>query len=85
MSDDLQDSFKNCYLSYVAYQYATFLVCQAKVKLDQENKIYIDQMSKYSFLLKYSNNKKVRILYILNSVLGYKNLCRIMRIFYGVK
>lgn len=85
MSNDLHDSFKNYYLSYVAYQYATFLVCQAKVKLDQENKIYIDQMRKYSFLLKYSNNKKVRILYILNRLLGYKNLCRIMRILYGVK
>lgn len=85
MSEDLQGDFKNDFLSYVAYQYATFLVCQAKVKLDQENKTYIDKMRKYSFLLKYSNNKKVRILYILNSVLRYKNLCRIMRLFYRVK
>lgn len=85
MSKDLQGDFKNDYLSYVAYQYATFLVCQAKVKLNQENKTYIDQMRKYSFLLKYSNNKKVRILYILHRVLRYKNLCRLMRIFYGVK
>ncbi len=85
MSENLQGDFKNYYLSYVAYQYATFLVCQAKVKLDKENKTYIDQMREYSFLLKYSNNKKVRILYILHRVLRYKNLCRLMRIFYGVK
>ena len=85
MSKDLQGDFKNDYLSYVAYQYATFLVCQAKVKLNQENKTYIDQMRKYSFLLKYSNKKKVRILYILHRVLRYKNMCRLMRIFYGVK
>ena len=85
MSKDLQGDFKNDYLSYVAYQYATFLVCQAKVKLNQENKTYIDQMRKYSFLLKYSNNKKVRILYILHRVLEYKNLCRLIRIFYRVK
>ena len=84
-SKELNTGFKIFYLNYVAYQYATFFVCQAKVKLDQENKIYIDQMKKYLFLLRYGKQKKVKALYILSKIIGYKNLCRLMRIFYGVK
>lgn len=84
-SKELNTSFKKFYLNYVSYQYATFFVCQAKVKLDKKNKLYIDQMKKYLFLLSYGKQKKVKVLYILSKIIGYKNLCRLMRIFYGVK
>lgn len=84
-SKGLNENFKTCYLNYVAYQYATFFMCQANVKLDKHNKLYVDEMRKYSFLLDYSDNKKVKILKFLNRIMGYKNLCRFIRILYIVK
>lgn len=97
---DLKDSIITCYkqiekldkykkmnlLSYISYQYGTFLLCQAMVKSeDSEVNLYIDEMEKYKFLLKYSNNKKVKILYIIEKIIGYRNLCKLIRILYKLK
>lgn len=85
MSKDLKEPFKDYYLNYVAYQYATFLVCQSKVENNEENNQIIDSMFEYLFLLNYNNNSKVKILYFLSKIFGYKNLCRLVKLIYSIK
>lgn len=75
-SNEIQDKnnqFLNLYYNYVSYQYMTFLVCCHFVK-DKNIKNELYEMKKYSYLLNYDKNKKVKVFKIINNIFGYKFL-----------
>lgn len=63
---------------YTAYQYSTFIAVQSIAsECPQE---CIDELSRYKWLLKYhANNRKIKVLYILAKIMGYKNLCKFIK------
>ena len=64
---------------YICYQFSTFIAIQAMT--DNCPKECIDELSKYKWLFKYHcGNKKVKMLYFLCKIMGYKNLCRLASI-----
>lgn len=78
------DEEKTSILKYSSYQFATFFIIQAAAQ-NPQNKL-IEEMKKYSFLLKYhGKNKKLKMLYCGVKILGYSNLCKIVRILYRIK
>ena len=82
-AESMEESFKRYFLNYVSYQFGTFLICQANANYNKTIQSYIDEMSNYQYLLNYRINKKIKILYYLNKVIGYKNLCKLIRKFYN--
>ena len=69
---------------YIAYQYATFFIIQAQAEVRQTE--LIDELCEYKWILKYyGNNRKVRILYYLCKMMGYKCLCSMIRKVYQLK
>lgn len=66
---------------YIAFQYGTFFKIQAQA----ENVPYecIEKLEKYKGILKsYAGNRKLMCLHIGCTVMGYKNLCKIIRMVY---
>lgn len=63
---------------YTAYQLSTFVAVQAiATKCPPE---CIERLKKYAWLFSYhGKNKKVTCLYVANKILGFKNMCRIVR------
>lgn len=63
---------------YIAYQLSTFVAVQAiATKCPPE---CIEKLAQYQWLFSYhGKNKKVTCLYIANKILGFKNMCRIVR------
>lgn len=69
---------KQSLYQYSAYQFATFFAVQALAE-DCPQSCYI-RMGRLCGILRYhGNNKKVRILYLMNKVLGFEKLCLIIR------
>ena len=63
---------------YTAYQLSTFVAVQA-IATNCPSEC-IEKLSKYQWLFSYhGKNKKVTCLYIANKILGFKNMCRIVR------
>ena len=63
---------------YTAYQLATFVAVQAIATVCPPE--CIENLKPYQWLFSYhGKNRKVTCLYIANKVLGFKNLCRIVR------
>lgn len=72
-------SIKEYIYRYTAYQLSTFVAIQAMT--DNCPKECIDELAQYRWLFKYHcGNKKVKVLYFLCKIMGYKNLCRLTRI-----
>lgn len=94
---DLADNLINCfkyretvsenkislYDSFLAYAFGTFFINQALIKDDQVDEI--NRLASYSWVLSKGNNRKVKLLNIGCKVLGYKNICSIIRIIYRNK
>lgn len=75
---------KNALYNYVAYQYGTFFKVQAEAKNEQKD--CIERLAKYQWVLSYHcGNKKLVILYIGCKLLGYRRICRLMRMAYTKK
>ena len=70
-SDDKE--FYTLYFNYISYQYMTFLVCCHYVN-DKKIKYELNEMRKYSYLLNYDKNKKVKVFKLINRFFGYKFL-----------
>lgn len=73
------NDFLPLYWNYMSYQYGTFLLSCAFV--DKQNRHQVDailnDMKQYVWLLKFHLNKKVYLLWKVNSYFGYKILCKI--------
>lgn len=56
---------------YLSYQYAVFIFSLAKCPNSEKKNKLIRNAKNYSYLLKFSNNKKVRIIYYFNKLFGF--------------
>ena len=64
---------------YTAFQFATFFVWQARA--EEVPTACINELAGYKNIMKYSGtSRKVRLLHMACSVLGYRNLCRLIRL-----
>ena len=64
---------------YTAFQYATFFVWQARAERVPQQ--CIDELAKYKGILKHAGtSRKVKLLHMACSILGYRNLCRLIRL-----
>lgn len=73
------DRIKQYIFQYTAYQLSTFVAIQAYPK--KRPKECIKELSRYRNVLKYhANNRKVRILNGLSSIIGFSGLCRLVRL-----
>lgn len=78
LAQQAEKDFQEYYYRYAAYQYGTFFKVQAQAKNRQTECIEI--LKEYSWILKYhTHNKKLKCLYLGCKILGYKNLCSIIR------
>ena len=72
-------------LSYVSYQYAMLVFDIASIQDNETRKKYLDEVFIKRSYLKYSKSKKVRMMWFVNNVVGFKNMCSIMRIYQKCK
>ena len=94
--DDLADNILRCFhlienanaetidalMHYTAFQFGTFFMVQAQA--EQAPWSAIEKLKGYSWILKYhGSNKKLALLRWGCKLLGYKNLCRVIRCFFG--
>ena len=71
----IKDSNRDDLLFYVSYNYAILMG-----RVQQYNDLK-DQMKEYKWLLKHSNNKKVKIIKLLTMIVGYNFSCKIVNNF----
>lgn len=68
---------------YAAYQYGTYFMVQAQTENPQTE--CICKLSEYTDILLYhQNNRKLTALYWCTKLLGYKNVCRLIRFVYNI-
>lgn len=83
-SDRLRDSceciYKNEFLSFIAYEYTILLALSYNLKEPGKSAIKV-MLQKYSWLLKYDLNSKVRKVRLLVSILGLNLSCLILGIY----
>lgn len=72
------------YMGFFAFQYSTLLIVINSVKEREIRKSLFSELNRYSFLLKYNMDKKVKIINLLNNFIGLKNTSTILTIFYRV-
>lgn len=77
----ISEDYYKWYMSYCAYQYITFLNVAAQYRNKKEIESEINDMKRYSYLLDYHNNHKVKLCYVFNKVFGYKNTITILKMF----
>lgn len=72
--------YRDAYMKYISYQYGTLLF-HINTLGNGDRKEQIKETEKYQYLLKFNQNKKIRILYIFNLLLGYKAMNNILRMY----
>lgn len=80
-----KEDYYEWYMNYCAYQFITFLNCAATYKEEESIKEKVDEMKKYSFLLNYHYNQKVKLCYLFNKIFGYKLTIKILKIFLRIR
>lgn len=74
----VKEEWKGMFYQYAAFQYATFFIVQAQA--EKEQKQNIKELKKYKWLLSYHGaHRKLQLLYYMCKILGYKNLCSLIR------
>ena len=76
--------FKKYFFCILAYQYAMIFPYFGALK-KEEKSVYIDKMRKYSYLLKWGQTKKIKMIYILTKVAGIKTASIILYKFLYMK
>ena len=79
---DITDAEENAlYYNYVSYQYITFLKVAFLCEDDPRTKLLVKEMKSYKWLLKYHLNKKVKIVYLFNKLLGFNLMHKCLKIY----
>lgn len=68
-----EDELYAVYMSFMAYQYATLILCAHNVK-DRDMYHEVLDMKKYIRILSYSNNQKVKMFRMIYKLFGFKAL-----------
>ena len=83
MTENCSEDVKVALSNYTAYQFGTFFIVQAQAENFQKD--CIETLNKYQTILKYhKGNPKLTFLYWGCKVLGYKNLCRLIRFIFRI-
>lgn len=81
LCDTATDNEKSALCKYAAYQFGTYFIVQAQAEKTQAE--CINKLARYSHILSHhKNNKKLTVLYWGTKIMGYKNLCRLVRFIY---
>lgn len=75
--------FEDLYYNYVSYQYITFLRVSLFCEDDSRTKILVKKMKTYKWLLNYHLNKKVKVIYWFNRLLGFNLMLKCLKIYSG--
>ena len=78
------ESFKKAYYSYLAYQYVIWLAGSVIVK-DKAKKPLIKEMYKMRWLLQYDLNNKVRLVRMVNGLVGIRMTRLLLGVYLGRK
>lgn len=83
LTDKFDSSIKEIYLNYIAYQYITFLniCCICEDDINSE----LNEMKKYSYLLDYHWNSKVKKVYIFKKLFGFSLMMKILKLYIKLK
>lgn len=82
MIENVQEEWKTFIYPFAAFQYATFFMVQAQAENVQNE--CIKALKQYQWILKWhGTNKKVTCLYYGTKMLGYHNMCRLIRLIFG--
>ncbi len=68
--DKTQSEKKELLLPYVSYQYGTLLYAVTGLKNYSDIRLLIRTIDSYSYLLKYSKNKKIRMINVVKRIFG---------------
>ena len=80
LCEQAEDCQKEFLQTYTAFQFATFFVWQARAEKVPSD--CINELAPYRGIMKYSGtSRKVKLLHMACSALGYRNLCRLIRLF----
>lgn len=75
------DNFLRLYYNYVSYQYISFLRVAILCESDKRTKVLFKSMKEYRWLLKYHLNKKVKIIYWFDKLLGYNLMHKALKFY----
>lgn len=78
------DEFYDIYYTFVAYQYGVLLLSNHFVH-DTRMKGIMDEMKAYRWLLSFNSNKKIKILYCVNKILGYRGVLLFTKIYSNIR
>jgi glycosyltransferase involved in cell wall biosynthesis len=73
--------FSDLYYNYVSYQYITFLRVSLLCENDSRTRTLVKEMKSYKWLLNYHLNKKVRIIYWFNKLLGFNLMLKCLKVY----
>ena len=76
--------FYKAYMSYVSYQYITLLAVCTKLN-KRERKIIQQDVKNKSFMLRYGENKKIKIVRFIYRMLGFNIMQTLLNIFFRLK
>ena len=71
--------------SYVAYQYGTLLYCIAGLLEKREKNLLIGEVNELKYLLAYSKNSKIQLMYNVSRVVGLRGLICMLGIMQHMK
>lgn len=84
LAEASQGQMRKSLLHYTAFQYGTFFMVQAQAHCVPQQ--CLDALQPYCWLLKYhGKHKKLLLLRIACAFLGFRNVCKRLRRFYGSK
>ncbi len=66
------DRMYSVYMSYMAYQFSTLILCAHNVGENMYDEV--SEMKKYVYVLEYSRNKKVKIFNLTRKLIGFRGL-----------
>ena len=73
------------YYNYVAYQYISFLMVSLLCENDNRTKLLLKYMKKYRWILNYHMNKKVKMVYWFNKIIGYRLMHQALKLYSKVR
>ena len=81
-SSEIKDrEYYEWFMNYCSYQYITFLNCICNFKEVETVHSALKEMQKYTFLLNYHINQKVKKVYIFNKIFGFKGMLRVLKLY----
>lgn len=76
--ENVDNNLKKFMYNYISYQYGTFFIVQSLAESFQNKSIF--KLEKYKWVLKYyGHNKKLMFLYWACKLMGYRNICVLVR------